>query len=76
MGQSDVMHTFCLNLNRIRQERGLTQSQLAQLLGTTQSNVSRLLRGCEDVSLSRVERIASVLGVTVADLLNQCEHVT
>ena len=76
MGQSDIMNAFCSNLDRIRRERSLTQAQLAEILGTTQSNVSRLLRGCEDVSLSRVERIASALGVTVGDLVNQCEHAT
>jgi len=57
------MNTFCINLERIRQLRGLTQSELAELIGTKQSAVSRLLNGGEDITLSRCERIAEILGV-------------
>lgn len=69
MASSSIMNRFCENLERIRQERGLTQSDLADLLGTKQSGVSRLLNGGEDVTLSRCERIAEMLQVDVKELI-------
>jgi UDP-N-acetylglucosamine 1-carboxyvinyltransferase len=69
MASSSIMNRFCENLERIRQERGLTQSDLADLLGTKQSAVSRLLNGGEDVTLSRCERIAEMLQIDVKELI-------
>lgn len=73
MARLRAMNTFLTNLDRIRKERGLTQSELADLLGTTQSGVSRLLNGGEDVTLSRCEKIARTLGVTLVELLEEHE---
>ena len=63
------MQIFIANLERIRTERGLTQVQLAEKLGTTQGNISRLLSGGEEVTLSRCEKIAEALGIEVAELV-------
>ena len=70
MTRSVAMQTFIENLERIRVERGLTQVELAELLGTTQGNVSRLLSGGEDIRLSRCEKIAEQLGVTLVEMLD------
>lgn len=74
MANSTAMETFCENLERIRTEKGLTQVQLAQLLNTSQGNVSRLLAGGEDVTLSRLQRIAEALDVPLSELICEPSH--
>ncbi len=48
-----------------RQRSGLTQAQLASLLGTKQSSISRLENMSELPSLSFLVRIADTLGLQV-----------
>ena len=69
MARLTAMQIFIRNLERIRVDRGLTQTDLAEILGTKQPSISRLLRGEEDVTLSRAEKIAKSLGLTLADLV-------
>lgn len=47
---------------RVMNERGLTQRQLADLLGKSESRVSRLLGGRENVTLRSIANVATVLG--------------
>ena len=56
-------------IRRLREERGLTQSQLAEAIGVTDKAVSKWerARGLPDISL--VEPLASALGISVAELL-------
>ena len=69
MTTSTLMNKFCENLDIVRKQRGLTQSELAELIGTKQSAVSRLLSGGEDITLSRCERIAEILEIDVQTML-------
>jgi transcriptional regulator with XRE-family HTH domain len=71
MRRFTAMKTFIENLERIRVDRGLTQVELAELLGTTQGNISRLLNGGEDIRLSRCEKIARTLGVPLTEMLEE-----
>ena len=50
-----------LRLAELRTEQGLTQVQLAERLGTTQENVSRIERA-EDTQLSTIRRYIEALG--------------
>jgi DNA-binding XRE family transcriptional regulator len=45
-----------------RERRGLTQTQVAAAMGTSQSSVARIEAGKGDVKLSTVERYAATLG--------------
>jgi DNA-binding XRE family transcriptional regulator len=45
-----------------RERRGLTQTQIAAAMGTSQSSVARIEAGKGDVKLSTVERYAATLG--------------
>jgi DNA-binding XRE family transcriptional regulator len=52
-------------LRRLAEERvrrGLTQTQIAAAMGTSQSSVARIEAGKGDVKLSTVERYAATLG--------------
>lgn len=44
------------------QERSLTKSRLAAMLGTSRSQVDRLLDPTRDVTLSTLQRAAALLG--------------
>lgn len=49
-----------------RSEAGLTQTEAAALMGTSQSQVARLESGAGDTRLSTVERLAAAVGKRVA----------
>lgn len=67
------MQNFIHNLIRIRKERGLTQTDVAELIGTKQSAISRLERGEEDITLSRAETICSALDVELSEMVSSHE---
>lgn len=48
-----------------RRERGLSQTEIAARMGTSQSAVARLERGDVDARLSTLERYVAALGRTV-----------
>jgi transcriptional regulator with XRE-family HTH domain len=52
-------------LSRRRQARGLSQTQVAARMGTSQSAVARLEAGGTDVRLSTLQRYAAALGETL-----------
>lgn len=57
------------NAARIRQERGLTQEQLAVLSGLSQQYISGLERGRRNPTIVTVHELAVALGVSHLDLL-------
>jgi transcriptional regulator with XRE-family HTH domain len=52
-----------VHLKRLREQRGLSQAQLAEAAGCSQPSISKLERGDKNVTLALVEQIAAVLGV-------------
>lgn len=57
-------------IRRLRRSKDLTQSEFALAVGyRSLCSVSRLERGLGSLSIDRLERIAQVLGVPVADLI-------
>lgn len=56
---------------RARERRGLTQAQLAEALGLSQSAISRIESGVRAVDSLELARIAAVLGVSVLELLEE-----
>ncbi|MGH3321479.1 MAG: helix-turn-helix domain-containing protein [Streptosporangiaceae bacterium] len=54
--------TLTTNLAGRRQRAGLSQTELAARMGTSQSAVARLESGSADVRLSTLERYAAALG--------------
>ena len=54
----------------LRRARLLTQAQLAQLAGTTQTEVSRWEAGRTQPQLGSLRRLCDALGVEPADLLD------
>ena len=61
----DRRRALMTELVAARKERGMSQTEIAAQMGTSQSAVARLERGDVDARLSTVERYAAALGHTV-----------
>lgn len=62
------------NLKRLRTEKGLTQSQLAESVGTTQVMIHKYESGERDLQKTQVQtvyKMAQVLGCSVEDIIKQ-----
>jgi len=64
-----AVHHGAMNLVRYRKLRGLTQTDLAEIVGVTQPTVSRAERGDEGITLGTYRACAEALGVSLIDLL-------
>ena len=60
-----VLDEIADELIRIRCETGMTQAQMAKLIGTKQSAIARLESGNYNPSLSMLQRVARALGKTL-----------
>ncbi|MGH3823027.1 MAG: helix-turn-helix domain-containing protein [Pseudonocardiaceae bacterium] len=61
----DRRRALMTELVAARKKRGLSQTEIAVQMGTSQSAVARLERGDVDARLSTLERYAAALGQTV-----------
>ena len=49
-------------ISRLRMEKGLTQAELAEMAGTSQSAIHRIEKGRQNISLEMVKKISGQLG--------------
>ena len=63
---SDRRHQLVAELVAARVELGLSQTEVAAQMGTSQSSVARLEAGQADMRLSTLERYAAAVGRAVA----------
>ena len=61
MGSAKYLRNIGNLIQETRQARGLTQSELAEALGTSQSAVNRIEKGGQNISLEMIARIGEVL---------------
>ena len=59
---------------RLRILRGLTQKQLADMVGTKQSSIARLERGTTPPNLSFLSKVAAALGARVEVRLSSVDE--
>lgn len=59
-----------MNIKTARERAGLTQSELASMIGVTQGEVSRIEGGRRGISVYRLKSIAMALGMDPADMLD------
>ena len=57
------------NIKKIRESRGLTQAQLAEMAGTSQPTINRLEQGSQSVSLHLLVDVAEAFNIPVWLLL-------
>ena len=65
-----MQNTFGTNLKAIRQEIGLSQTQLAQMIGVSFKTISHWEKGYSEPTLEILGKLKSVLKVSYEDLLD------
>jgi transcriptional regulator with XRE-family HTH domain len=65
----DMRRLVGQNVRRIRQKKGLTQEQFAEISGFSQQYLSGLEKGKRNPTIVTVFELASTLGVSHMDLL-------
>ena len=65
------MNTFGERLKQLRKERKLTQTQLAEALGTTQSTIYKMEHDLLNASLNQAHDISKALGVSLDYLVGK-----
>ena len=63
------------NVKRVRQEKGLTQEQLAELSGFSQQYISGLEQGRRNPTVVSLYELATALGVSHMELMRSAEDV-
>jgi transcriptional regulator with XRE-family HTH domain len=66
----DMRELVGSNVKRIRQEKGLTQEQLAERSGFSQQYISGLERGRRNPTIVTIYELATVLGVSHIELVS------
>ena len=61
MNIGDYRTKIGILIQKSRQQRGFTQAQLAEALGTSQSAINRIEKGGQNISLEMIARISDVL---------------
>jgi transcriptional regulator with XRE-family HTH domain len=64
------MKTVYENIKKFRELKSVTRESIASDLGMSLSGYSKLERGEVDITLSKVDRISQILGVSLEQLLN------
>lgn len=59
------------NIKRLRQEKDITQVELAERIGVTQSMLCQIERGTKAVTLPLGKQIAEIFGCSVDDLFKE-----
>ncbi len=57
------------NIQRLRQERGIPQAKVAELIGMERTNYFRLEKRGNKLTIEQLEKIAGALGVSVIELI-------
>lgn len=57
------------NIKRLREEKGISQSKFAELIGMERTNYFRLEKRGNKLTIEQLEKIAGALGVSVIELL-------
>lgn len=60
-------------IKRLREEKGITQKQLADLVGVERSTVAKWETGTAFPGGAKLPKLARALGCTVADLFKEIE---
>ena len=64
------MHQLYKNIKNLREEKEISQSKLAELTGyTNRSSITKIEKGEVDLSLSKIEQFAKILGKEPEELV-------
>jgi DNA-binding XRE family transcriptional regulator len=66
---------LALEIRALREAKGLSQRELAERVGTTQSAIARLEAGRVSPSLPTLDRVAAALGAEVTITINDLDRL-
>lgn len=58
------------NIKRIREEKGMTQQQVAELINMHRSNYSKIESGQREISVDALNKVAKYFGMTIDQIVN------
>jgi transcriptional regulator with XRE-family HTH domain len=67
----EIRWRLSTNLKRLREARGYTQSELANLCGLSKTYISNVEQGTVNISLANLEALANGLSCAEEDLLRR-----
>ena len=67
MKKNPILLAFGATIRRLRLEKDLTQRTLAERSGLDVSYISGVERGCRNVSLKSLEKVAKGLGCSISE---------
>ncbi len=70
MSEKEWLHIFAKNLATIMYENRMTQKELAEMIGTSESTVSRYLREVVAPSIFTIINISYALHCTIDELVD------
>ena len=68
MKQEQLLTRVAIQVDRMRENAGITRTELARRLGVTKGNVTQILRGDRNLSLRKLSDLFVALGYSVAVL--------
>lgn len=69
-----LKHKFGKRVKELRKQAGLTQEQMAELIGIEPPNISKMENGMHFPQPEKIEKIANALNVNIFDLF-EFEHL-
>jgi transcriptional regulator with XRE-family HTH domain len=63
------------NIRRLREDRGIKQSEIADLIGMHRSNYSKIETGQREISVAAVDKIANFFNITIDELVHLGEDI-
>lgn len=64
-----------INIRRLREDRNIKQSEIADLVGMHRSNYSKIENGQREISIAAVDKIAKFFNVTIDELVHMNEDI-
>ncbi len=59
-----------INIRKLREDRGVKQSEIADLIGMHRSNYSKIENGQREISVAAVDKIARFFNITIDELVH------
>lgn len=65
-----------MRIKQLLQQKGITQKELAERIGMTETGVSLIIKNKTNTPLSRLQQIADVLEVPISELFEEPAPIT
>ena len=69
MTEREINRIISENLNRLLEERNITQQELAEYIGVTQASVSNWCKGIKMPRMDKIDKICQYLDIERSDLM-------